>query len=488
MKFIYSIKFKIFFLIAITFSSLFIINFANEAKVAKKELVNYLNNLNSSSARLIIENVKAKLYNLDYSQIKDTINSFENTYFQDIYILNKEGYIFAQKSSDKIVLKKYENFDKLVKSKDKNDFIYFSQIRLADKHLGYLVIHNNQNIFIQSQNQRKKELLEVFLISLLTIIVLSFAISVIITKPINKIVDKIKNVNENESLNINYAGNDEFGYLTNIIEQNHNKIQDINKNLESIIVKELEKNKNIQDKLFKSEKLASMGEMIANIAHQWRQPLSAISAAATGMRLQQELKLLSANDIIDTCDKINKNAQYLSKTIDDFKNFIKGDRKREIFDLKDNIDSSLSIVYPIIKELHIKLILNLQDDIKLNGYPNELKQCIINIANNAKDILEEKVKDTDDRFIFINTAKEHKNAIITISDSGGGIPKDVIKRIFEPYFTTKYKTQGTGLGLHMVYTIIVTGMNGTIEAYNIDYEYDGKKYTGAQFKITLPLS
>ncbi|MEA2019688.1 MAG: DUF3365 domain-containing protein [Campylobacterota bacterium] len=237
--------------------------------------------------------------------------------------------------------------------------------------------------------------------------------------------------------------------------------------------------------LAEQSKMAAMGEMIGNIAHQWRQPLSIISTASTGMKMQKEFDKLSDDQLLKNCDIINENAQYLSKTIDDFKNFIKGDRTKQLFKLEDEIDSFLSLINASVKNHNIEIVLNTQKDIKINGYANELKQCLINIFNNSKDALKENVE--KDRVVFISAYIKNNNAIIEIKDNAGGIPKDILPQIFEPYFTTKHKSQGTGLGLHMTYNLIVDGMGGIIEAKNVNYEYKNVKYVGAEFQITLPV-
>ncbi len=238
--------------------------------------------------------------------------------------------------------------------------------------------------------------------------------------------------------------------------------------------------------LFEQSKLASMGEMIGNIAHQWRQPLSVISTASTGMLVQKEYNILTDKLFVETCNTINNNAQYLSKTIDDFKNFIKGDRTKGIFDLNKDIDSFLHLVEGSIKNHNINIILDLEDGIKIDGYKNELTQCLMNIFNNAKDALNENTE--ENKIIFITTLQKDDKVIIKIKDNAGGIPEDIINKIFEPYFTTKHQSQGTGLGLHMTYNLIVDGMGGTIEANNAKYEYDDNEYSGAEFIIFLPMS
>ena len=249
----------------------------------------------------------------------------------------------------------------------------------------------------------------------------------------------------------------------------------------------VETRKNIQNEkqLLESSKMVSMGEMIGNIAHQWRQPLSVISSASTGMIIKKQLNILDDESLVKTCNVINDNAQYLSRTIEDFKNFIKGDREKETIVLKDTIDSFINLVQGSIKNHHINLTLELEEDIKFDSYPNELIQCFINIFNNSKDAYP---KDDLNKMFFINTTKENDNVIIKFRDNAGGIPEEVLPKIFEPYFTTKHMSQGTGLGLNMAYNLIVDGMDGDIKADNKNYTYENNEYIGAEFTITLPIS
>jgi len=235
--------------------------------------------------------------------------------------------------------------------------------------------------------------------------------------------------------------------------------------------------------LEEQSKNAAMGEMIGNIAHQWRQPLSVISTGATGLMVGKEYNTLNDQFFKETCEAINNNAQYLSKTIDDFKDFIKGERKLVNFNLSKNINSFLHLVEGAIKGNNIQLILDLDDSIIINGYPNELIQCFINIFNNAKDAL--KNIENSDRVIFISTKQIENGVTITFKDNAGGIPQDVLPHIFEPYFTTKHQSKGTGLGLSMTYNLIVKGMDGSIEAHNTRYIYNSKEYSGAIFNINL---
>lgn len=272
--------------------------------------------------------------------------------------------------------------------------------------------------------------------------------------------------------------------IKRIFQEYNRKLNDLNTSLEHKITKEIKVSKEKDNLIYQQSKMASMGEMIGNIAHQWRQPLSIISVGATGLKLQKEHGLMSDKFFTDTCNTINDNAQYLSKTIDDFKNFIKNDRDKVKLNLEENIDSFLSLVNPSIKNHQVNIELDLDKDLIINGYPNELTQCFMNLFNNAKDAL----KDIDtQRYLFISTKVEKNQVVISFKDNAGGIDENVIHNIFEPYFTTKHKSQGTGLGLSMTYKIIVEGMDGTIDVKNSEYLHNDKKFNGAEFIIKLPL-
>ena len=271
-----------------------------------------------------------------------------------------------------------------------------------------------------------------------------------------------------------------------ILKEKKDELDKLNSSLEEKIIDEVEKNKLFQEKLFKADKLASMGEMMSNIAHQWRQPLSMISTVATGTKIQKEFGTLADEELVQNMDLINKNAQYLSETINDFRNFIKGDRKIKNYDLSTTINNFLHIIESTIKKDSINIILDLEKNIKIDGYPNELIQCLINIFNNAKDALEE-IKQ-ENPLIFISTALQNNIITISIKDNAGGIPQNIITKIYDPYFTTKHKSQGTGLGLHMTYKLIDEGMHGKIEAQNVEFEYENRIYKGAEFIISFNLN
>jgi two-component system, chemotaxis family, CheB/CheR fusion protein len=231
-------------------------------------------------------------------------------------------------------------------------------------------------------------------------------------------------------------------------------------------------------------KLASMGEMIGNIAHQWRQPLSVITTSISGLKVKSEMSGIDISDINICEENILKQANYLSDTIDNFRNFLKPEvfiRKISIISLVEN---TLSIASASLSNNYINIILDLEDDISIDGNINELTESLINIINNSKDVLKNNIKDEVERLLFISTKKiDDKNLELKILDSGGGIKDSLMDKIFEPYFTTKHQFQGTGLGLSISYKIITQRYFGNISVCNENFEYNNRCYTGACFKI-----
>ena len=231
--------------------------------------------------------------------------------------------------------------------------------------------------------------------------------------------------------------------------------------------------------LLEQMKLAQMGEMIGNIAHQWRQPLSTISTAASGLKMKHEFDMLEKDDIPEFTDTIVTNTKYLSETIDTFRDFIKEEKETKEIVIQERIDETLKIVRASLENSHIKLInkIDYENPIKVELVAEELAQVLINILNNAKDvILQRKIEDGT---ITVNLIKTNKNFKITIEDNAKGIEKDILPKIFDPYFTTKHQFHGTGLGLYMSKIIVEKHLFGQLEVENTK--------EGAKFTITIPL-
>jgi signal transduction histidine kinase len=236
--------------------------------------------------------------------------------------------------------------------------------------------------------------------------------------------------------------------------------------------------------LMHKTKQAMMGEMLENIAHQWRQPLSIISTYATGILIKKKCGIDTKDLEDEAFENINLNAQYLSNTIDDFRKYLLSNKESSHFKIKDALDHTLKLVDSRIKLENIKIIENI-NEISITNFENELIQVFMNIFNNSIDVLIELQK-IEDRYIFIDVVEKQKNIIIKICDSGNGASNEIIKRIFEPYFTTKNQKLGTGIGLYMCNEIIEKHMKGTIKAKNNDRVFHNTMYHGLEFEITIP--
>jgi len=250
----------------------------------------------------------------------------------------------------------------------------------------------------------------------------------------------------------------------------------------------LEEEKKEKDRLlYHKSKMEAMGEMIENIAHQWRQPLSAITTSATGIKLQKEFGTLSDENLIEYINIIVDTSNHLSSTIDDFRNFFKQTKEKNAFNIKTPFEKALKLISAQLRNKDIKLIKNI-DNIEITSLENELIHVILNILNNAIDAYKNfDEKEFDKKYIFIDCYKENNFLNIEIKDNAKGIKDEIMDRIFEPYFTTKHKSEGTGIGLFMVQEIVQKHLEGDIEVERVTFEYNKKTYTGSKFIIKLQL-
>lgn len=227
-----------------------------------------------------------------------------------------------------------------------------------------------------------------------------------------------------------------------------------------------------------------MGEMIENIAHQWRQPLSVISTASSGIKFKKEMDMLEDDDIEITMNNITSSVQHLSQTINDFRDFFKADKKKINFLISDTFKKTFTLISSQFRSANISVVNNITDT-SLYGNEHELIQVLINILNNARDELvkkEQKVK-----LIIIDSEITNNIFTIKIKDNAGGVPDEIIKEVFNSHFTTKQESNGTGVGLYMSKMIIEEHMKGIIKVENIDFTHEDIYYQGAEFIISLPL-
>ena len=230
-------------------------------------------------------------------------------------------------------------------------------------------------------------------------------------------------------------------------------------------------------------KMAMMGEMLENIIHQWKQPLSVISVITSTAQLNNEIGIPVDNQ--EYYEKIAKHIMHLSETIEDFRDFFKQDKIKIKYCISSIYEKTIDLLAGRFKKHSIKLVVD-YEQCEIIGYPRELMQVLMNIYANACDEFE-KFDQQDQKLIMTNIIKEGNRAIIIIKDNAGGIPESIIDKIFDSRFTTKSEAKGSGIGLFMSKEIITNHMNGTISVSNGSYLYENKNYKGALFRIELPI-
>ena len=227
--------------------------------------------------------------------------------------------------------------------------------------------------------------------------------------------------------------------------------------------------------LMHQSKLVQMGEMIENIAHQWRQPLAQINSLVLLIDVTLEKNKFTNSIVESKLNEIESLTKYMSKTINDFKNFFDPNKEKNTFLIEDSIQKAYEIVNGVINFHHIEVNMNIEKELKCYSYSEELQQVILIILNNSIEALI--LKKISSPQILINAYTIEDFIIINIEDNALGIKTDYLEKIFEPYFTTKSKSQGTGLGLYMAKMIIENGLLGQLSVEN--------KSNGASFTIKI---
>ena len=261
-------------------------------------------------------------------------------------------------------------------------------------------------------------------------------------------------------------------------------LKKMNEELNEKIKIEMKKNEEKTRISIQQSRMASMGEMLENIAHQWRQPLSTISVAASGIEIKKELNILNDEDLSDSLRHIKNATQYLSNTIDDFRNFFVKDKIPSNINIRNTLNKTIDLISSTLAKEEITLIRNIQN-INFTSYENELIQVLMNIFINAKDALANR---KSEKLIIVVIKQIEDNLVIKIKDNAGGVDSSIIDKIFEPYFTTKHQFNGTGIGLYMSKLIVEKHLIGEISVKNIDFIFNSKTYRGALFELVLPLN
>lgn len=270
------------------------------------------------------------------------------------------------------------------------------------------------------------------------------------------------------------------------VQDKTKKLKDLNKSLEKRIVQVVKNNRKKDIIMFQQARFASLGEMLNNIAHQWRQPLGSISMIVQSFQTKNSLGKLTDEYIDEKTDDALLLAHNMSNTLDDFKNFFLPDKRKEDFFIIDCLKHSFELSKYILEKEKVHFEILCKEDIKTHNFYNELSHVFLNLITNSKDALCANVA-KDDRIIKVIIREYKKDIHINFIDNGGGIPIAVAPKIFEPYYTTKYKSAGTGIGLYMSKQIVEKHMDGSIIQKNITHKIDNdKKYSCSLFTIKIP--
>lgn len=253
------------------------------------------------------------------------------------------------------------------------------------------------------------------------------------------------------------------------------QLEELNSSLEERIAKSLHEIRQKDQMLIQQSRQAVMGEMINSIAHQWRQPLNNLGLIIQNINISFERGMLTQEEMAAENAKAMDTVVFMSRTIDDFRNFFRNDKQKSVISVANLVNRTLTLVAASLHHLNISVDFEADDDVKAFGYPNEYSQVLLNILNNAKDVFTERMV-TAPR-IRIRVFAEDDRSVVTIGDNAGGIYEEILARIFDPYFSTKDVGKGTGIGLYMSKVIIEQNMDGLLSVRNID--------GGAEFRIEL---
>ncbi len=377
--------------------------------------------------------------------------------------------------------------------------VVFSGIKWGWISIGYSLKQYNKNMKTIYLNSAILILLILFIS-----IILSYFLTKWIVEPILKLNYAVKDVTHgNFNTTVEISSNDEVAQLAksfnhmivelkdsdeklrnmnSILEKRVNErtkeLEELNRGLDKRVKDEVMKRSDQEQLLIQQSRFAAMGEMIGNIAHQWRQPLNALGLLLQNVENAYEMEMLNEEYIQKTVAKGMLLIDNMSKTIDDFRDFFKPNKQVEVFEISNAISSTIEIIGASFSNHMISFKKNIDESLCVSGFSNEFAQVMLNILNNAKDeLIDKKIAN---KTIYLNVFKENDNIKIEIEDNAGGIKKDIINKVFDPYFTTKDEGKGTGIGLYMSKTIIEHNMGGNLSVKNGKY--------GAIFSIELAAS
>ncbi|MDX4071199.1 HAMP domain-containing sensor histidine kinase [Aliarcobacter skirrowii] len=421
-------------------------------------------------------NIAKEIIEKNWSEYKYRLNKdFNNSILSKIktYFINSNHYknqYIKELNIENIDNKMVDIFSSIEKLDKKNSKEYFTNINFnIDSIFVYLgsLVNYDLNLAINEKRDTDNifKLVTIFsFISIFFVVFFTIILSLFITFHFRKL----------------------YYLQEKIVEKKTKELKELNNNLEQKIKLEVAKNRKKDIIMFQQARFASLGEMLNNIAHQWRQPLGSITMIIQSFQTKMRVNKLSPEFVEQKVKDALLLAQNMSNTLDDFKNFFSPNRSKNSFFIKDCVEHSIELSKYFLNKENIKIDLIVKKDKQITTFYNELSHTLLNIISNSKDALVSSVN-KNDRIIKIIVNSKKNFVFINIIDNGGGVPDDILPKIFEPYYTTKYKSAGTGIGLYMSKQIIEKHLNGEISCKNIKLEVDKKVFKGASFTITIPI-
>lgn len=428
-----------------------------------------------------------------FSIINNIINSDKR-----FYLANEDGYYLYNKDKKKSFGFDLGNEYMIASDFDLSSDAYFKgKIAFAHRRVyiledRYLIIAlSSSDKFLQEQSHLFEKNLAFYIVIITLLIAFSSLLLMkFLISPVVKLTRRAQEITQGDMIqSIAFADlkrNDEIGELSNAlqfmiekideskkeieqkVEDRTKALHDLNENLENIVNEKTQENIKQLETLQEQSKMASMGEMIGAIAHQWRQPLNEISITIQNLKYDYEDGLVDEAFLEEFINKNKALIKFMSTTIDDFRNFYRIDKEKELFDVRDAIEQTLSLQMAQLVNNNIGIFIS-GESFEIEGFRNEFLQVLLNLINNAKDALLE--NGVTNAKIVIKLGDKS----VSISDNAGGIHDEILERIFEPYFTTKEQGKGTGMGLYMSKMIIEENMQAKLSVRNNE--------DGAEFRM-----
>ena len=313
-----------------------------------------------------------------------------------------------------------------------------------------LSLEEKQKALLQEKISEKEEFTHFLITATLTILLFMVLFSFLMTNIVNDIIKKYKQKVRDKELSL----------------------KELNRTLATKVAKGIAEGKEKDKAILRESRLARLGSMLSMIAHQWRQPLSELSGLLMELEMATKFKRLSDDKLLSSIGRSNDVIEYMSNTIDDFRNFYKPDKTKTLFSLSDACYKAFNLADAALKNAAITPKVDIRQENDFFGYPSEFSQAILNLLSNAKDVLVERA--IKNPFIALTIDANPTHSIIIIQDNGGGIDEQSMEHIFDPYYSTKDATKGTGLGLYIAKTIIEQNMGGKMHVAN---DADGAVFT-----------